>query len=141
LILLEILPQALVCQLSNCSALAIHGGRLISKNRERAATYGSYIIRRSLSLRSAALPSASLTFSAASVLRRRASSSGGGPSPGGQGAVLKIWDKSTTACRAIAKVNSACLTEAPWTPTITRAQVSSMVVTAPSQDWLLCWDR
>ena len=50
------------------------------------------------------------------------------------GEVLKICDISTTACRAILKVSCACHFGIPSMPTITRLQVSRMVLSAASQD-------
>ncbi len=41
----------------------------------------------------------------------------------------------------MAKVSRAWRAHAPSTPTITSALVSSTVVRAASQDWLVCWDR
>src|SRR2546428_6584534 len=138
-ILYCILPQALVFQLSIASAGRIHGGKGINKKSERATTYGSYIKRSSSSLLSASPPSRSGVPFVARISRTRRNSAGGrrvSQQLVEVGFVLKICAMSTTAWRAIANVNCACQTGTSSTPAITRAQVSSTVVKAPSQDWL-----
>src|SRR5205814_6146177 len=52
------------------------------------------------------------------------------------GGVLNTCARSTTACRAMANVSSACRAHQPSSPIITTALASRMVVSAASHDSL-----
>src|SRR5204862_4297771 len=121
---------------------ARQAGSGITRWSASAITYGSYIFRSSASLSAAASESSSTTAPAASATRSRRSSVRGRRSrAAGCGRRRRTCARSTTAWRAMANVSSACRAQAPCTPTITRALVSRMVVSAASQDWLSCCER
>jgi len=60
---------------------------------------------------------------------------------GGLGSLRNTAHKSFIACCPMAKASSACRFRSPFDDTMTTALASTIVVSAPSQDWLVCCER
>lgn len=135
-------PHALTCQLSTLPDSDIQGGTESRRRFDKAYTYGSYDRRISFSLRSTSAPSCRRMPSPLSRACRAARSAAGRRSvSGSRGGVCRTRARSTTTCRAMAKVNWAWRKLSPTVLDMTNEQVSRTAVSAASQDWLSCWER